>query len=90
MRVLVHDAGHHPLANVRVRGAWSGGATGNAQCITGSDGTCTLTKSRLPRSASSVTFTVNNLTRSGYTYTPAANHDPDGDSDGTSILVPRP
>ena len=73
-----------------MRGAWSGGATGNAQCVTGANGTCTLTKSNLARTVASVTFTVSNLTQSGYTYTPSANHDPDGDSNGTSILVPRP
>jgi Beta-propeller repeat len=88
--VLVHDAGHQPLANVTVRGAWSNGATGSSQCVTGSDGTCTLTKSSLSRFVSSVTFTVSNLSKSGYSYTSSINHDPDGDSNGTSILVSRP
>jgi hypothetical protein len=38
----------------------------------------------------SVTFTVTGATRSGFTYTPASNHDPDIDSNGTSIVVLRP
>jgi hypothetical protein len=37
-----------------------------------------------------VTFTVTSVTRTGSTYTAAANHDPDGDSDGTAIVVFRP
>jgi hypothetical protein len=38
----------------------------------------------------SVTFSVTAATRSGWTYTPAANHDPDSDSTGTVIVVARP
>ncbi len=90
VRILAHDAAHNPVAGVTVRGAWSNGATGSAQCVTGSNGTCTVVKSRLGRNVGSVTFTVSNLTKSGYTYTAAANHDPDGDSNGTSIVVLHP
>ncbi len=88
--VLVHDAGHNPVANVTVSGKWSGGYKGNAQCVTASNGACTLTTGSIRRTASSVTFKVNNLARTGYTYTASANHDPDGDSNGTTITVSRP
>jgi hypothetical protein len=37
-----------------------------------------------------VTFTVTSVTLAGSTYTPTANHDPDGDSTGTMITVIRP
>jgi hypothetical protein len=90
VRVLVHDAAHNPVANVTVSGAWSHGASGSSQCVTGSDGNCTLTKGSLRRNVSSVTFTVQNLAKSGSTYNSSANHDPDGDSNGTMIIVSRP
>jgi hypothetical protein len=90
VRILVHDAGHNPVAKVTVRGAWGSGYSGNAQCVTTGDGACTLTTGNIRRNVSSVTFTVNKLTKSGYTYDSAANHDPDGDSSGTSIVVSRP
>jgi hypothetical protein len=38
----------------------------------------------------SLTFTVTNLSKVGLTYDAGANHDPDVDSDGTTIVVNRP
>jgi hypothetical protein len=37
-----------------------------------------------------VSLTVTNLSKDGYTYQPSANHDPDGDSNGTTISVNKP
>jgi hypothetical protein len=37
-----------------------------------------------------VTFTVTNLSKAGVRYDAAANHDPDGDSNGTVIVVNQP
>jgi hypothetical protein len=37
-----------------------------------------------------VTFTVVTLTHATLTYASADNHDPDGDSNGSSITVKRP
>ena len=34
-----------------------------------------------------VSLTVTGVTRENYAYTPAANHDPDGDSNGTTIGI---
>ena len=88
--VTVHDANHNPVANATVTGVWSNGASGTASCTTGSNGQCTVTKSDLSKGRSSVTFTVNNVTRAASTYTSATNHDPDGSSNGTRIVVARP
>jgi hypothetical protein len=33
---------------------------------------------------------VTGVTKTGSTYVPGSNHDPDGDSSGTSIVVLRP
>jgi hypothetical protein len=42
-------------------------------------------------SVASATFTVVSATRSGWTYVPASNHDPDNDgSNGTVITILRP
>jgi hypothetical protein len=37
-----------------------------------------------------VTFTVTKVEHAWYTYDPASNTDPDGDSDGTVIVVSMP
>ena len=88
--IRIDDATHAPLGSASVTGTWSNGASGSATCTTVSNGTCTVQKPKLTRTTTSVTFTVTNATRSGGTYTPALNHDPDGDSTGTSIVILRP
>ena len=88
--ITVHDANHNPVANATVTGNWSNGATGTASCTTGSNGQCSVNKSGIRGGKSSVTFTVNNVTRSNYTYASASNHDPDGSSNGTRIVVRKP
>jgi hypothetical protein len=90
--VTVHDANHQPVSGATVTVAWTGAASATVSGTTDSAGRVTFTRTNLSRwstSGASITLTVNNVTRSGYTYTPAANHDPDGDSNGTSITINR-
>lgn len=88
--ITVHDSSHNPLANAKVTGSWSGGPTGASSCTTSSSGQCTVTKNLSRNAYPSATFSVTNVTLSGYTYDSSANHDPDGDSNGISITVYRP
>jgi subtilisin family serine protease len=61
-----------------VTGTWSNGATGSSSCTTGSDGRCSVSKSRISKNTTSVRFTVASIGGSS-TFT------------GTSsITVPRP
>jgi hypothetical protein len=88
--ITVHDAAENPVENATVEGAWSDGASGGASCVTDASGQCSVTKGNIKGNVSSVTFTVGNITLAGSTYDAGANHDPDGDSDGTAITVPQP
>ncbi len=88
--ILVHFANEQLAANTTVTGRWSNGATGTFTCLTNSSGICTISKTSLSSSVTSVTFTVSNLSLSGYTYTSSTNHDPNGDSNGTTIIVTKP
>jgi len=87
--ILVHDAAETPLQGVTVNGSWSNGTSGGGSCITSSDGTCTITRSNLKNNVSSVTFSITDLSF-GLPYQAGANHDPDGDSDGTTIVIVKP
>jgi hypothetical protein len=58
-------------------------------CTTGSAGVCTLKRDLKPARLR-IDFVVLGLSRSSYSYVPASNHDPDGDSNGTRITVTRP
>ena len=88
--IAVHDDNHNPVTGATINGSWGSGYSGSAQCTTNSNGSCTVSTGNIWRSSSQATFTVNNVTRSLFTYAPAGNHDPDGDSNGTSIIVSRP
>ena len=88
--VLVEDAGHNPLSGAIVGGAWSDGYSGSAQCTTGTDGRCSISSGNIYRKNNSTTFTVAGVQQASFTYDPTANHDPDGDSNGTSITVLKP
>jgi hypothetical protein len=45
---------------------------------------------KVPKKEASVTFTVSDVSHATHTYQLADNHDPDGDSDGTQIVVYKP
>jgi subtilisin family serine protease len=87
--VTVHGATETLLNGAVVSFAWSGGTTGTGTCTTGRKGTCSVTSGTIPNAATSATFTVTDVSKAGQTFTPATDHDPDGSSDGTTIVVPR-
>jgi hypothetical protein len=89
LTVTVHDQDNNPVANAAVSGAWSNGTSGTGTCTTNASGQCDILRSNIRPTTGSVTFTVNDVTLSGSAYTPAANHDPDGDSNGTIITIPQ-
>jgi hypothetical protein len=83
----VHDNSHSAVANATMSGSWSNGGTGS--CTTSGSGQCSLSKSGIPKTTGSVTFTVVNVTHATLTYGSGSNHEPDGDSDGSSIVITR-
>jgi hypothetical protein len=88
-RIRVHTGTHSNRSGVVVTSTFSTGQT--LSCTTNSKGLCSLSVSGLSKTAVlSVTFTVTNLSHSGYTYYPTANHDPDGNSDGTTLVINKP
>ncbi len=88
VRVYVHDLSHNPVVGASVSVVWSGAYVGSDSCA-GTDvaGMCRFHTGSLPPGGT-VTLTVTGVTYSGASYNPALNHDPDGDSDGTSIGIP--
>ena len=80
--ITVRDASGAAVPNAVISGTWTVGAPDT--CPTGAVGTCTVESDNLRRSnVSSVTFTVTDVTRAGYTYIPGA-------PTVTSIQVQRP
>jgi serine protease AprX len=88
--ITVHDANHNPLSSADVTGHWSGGySEQNVVCTTSGGGECTLISGDIRKRNASTTFTVGGVSHS-LAYDFAVNHDPDGDSNGTSITVSKP
>lgn len=88
--ISVHDAYEMPVVGATVSGDWSGGASGNATCVTDSSGVCFVTLNDIKSNVTSVTFILSDISAATAQYLASANHDPDGDSDGTNISVLQP
>jgi PKD repeat protein len=83
--VLAHDADHRPVSSARVTGVWSTGEAGG--CTTDGTGLCTVSTS-LRGSQVGTTFTIQTLAHGAYVYQ-GPNHDPDGDSNGTTVTFKK-
>ena len=88
VNIAVVDMNGLTVAGATVSGNWSGGYTGNGACVTDTAGMCSITSGRTRDT--SVTFTVADITATGFVYDASLNADPDGDSDGTTIVIARP
>ncbi len=88
--ILIHNNNEQPVANATVSGKWINGATGTVTCVTNTSGLCTVSKTGLSTKTTSITFSVTGVTANGLTYKSSSNHDPDTDSNGTTINVPKP
>lgn len=94
VEITVHDANHAPLNGATVVGSWSRSGLNANTCTTGElggNGTCIVLFPALGiKKVKWVAFTVTSVTLAGRTYAATGNHDPDGDSNGSSIRVTRP
>ena len=91
--VTVHDDTEAVVDGVTVEGTFfqSGVAIGPFACVT-SGGTCTLSSGQFPSNKGKVTFVVDSLVDGAAVslpYAPGDNHDPDGDSDGSTIELSK-
>jgi hypothetical protein len=93
VEIAVHDASHNPVNGATVVGNWSRTGLNANTCTTGSgggNGTCIVLFPSIALNAPQIRFTVTRVTKTGSTYQSAANHDDDGTSNGTFIIVTRP
>ena len=89
--VSVHNGSNHGgVSGAIVTGTWSGAASGTESCTTRSDGTCPLLPYNLRKRDVSATFTVTGITVNGATYASGQNHDVDGSSTGTTVVIAKP
>ena len=74
-----------------ITGTWGGGASGSLTCTTGAVGTCQLSASNLRKRDANATFTVTGITASGGAiYASGQDHDVDGSSTGTTVVIAKP
>lgn len=82
--IIVHDENHSFVDGATVQGVWSGGYAGADSCST-VGGQCFVETGSMPKRNGAANFVVTGIL--GETYQAGANHDPDADSDGSSITV---
>jgi len=87
--VRVTDSSGLPTQGVDVSGTWNLSEETQASCTTDSGGLCSVQSGSLSKKVKTAEFTVVDLSHPSYSYEPAENVDPDGDSDGTRIVVRR-
>jgi len=85
--ITVVDDADAAVAGATVTGSWTSGGT--STCTTSAAGSCSVTASVNAKKATSTTYAVTSVARSGFTYVAADNADPDGDSNGTAITITR-
>jgi len=88
VKTLVHDGIHAAESGVLVTLNISGGV-GTRTCTTVASGVCEASVV-VGDAVPSLTFTVTSLTKAARSYEAGANHDPDPDSNGTTIVVNQP
>jgi hypothetical protein len=71
--VTIKDAHGNLVGGATVHGTWSGDYSGSASGVTGTDGAVRFESGRV-RHAATFTFTVDDVTRSGYTYDSGLNN----------------
>ena len=93
VEITVHDANHNAINGATVVGKWSRSGLNANTCTTGElggNGTCIVLFPSLSLNAAQVRFTVQSVTRAGSTYGSDANHDVDGETNGTFVVVRKP
>ncbi len=93
VEITIHDQNHQPLNGATVTGSWGSSGLLSDTCTTGDlggNGTCIVMLTGIRKGTKSVSFTVTGVTMTGVSYDATANHDPDGDSNGTTITVRKP
>jgi tRNA A-37 threonylcarbamoyl transferase component Bud32 len=72
--ISIHDAACGPLGGVTISGEWGAGSPPKGSCTTNALGSCSISKN-VDWGISELTFTIASISRAGYTYVPARNHD---------------
>lgn len=82
--ITLHDESEVSASGRTVYGQWG---DGSGQCMTSSNGQCTLSSGLIPKKIGSIEFSVMDVP--GLDYASEINHDPENDSNGTSIVVSK-
>ena len=89
--ITVHDGNHNPLPGATVTATWGAAASGTvSSSATDDSGICRLTFTGIHKKESSVTLTIDNVAHQNLEYDADSNHDENGNSDGTAIVVGKP
>ena len=90
MTVTIVDDNGQAVAGAAVTGTFVfNGRSRTYSCDTEANGICDIQLTGLKNNISEVTFTIDDVVGT-LPYLSSNNTDPDGDSDGTTFILPRP
>lgn len=90
VQVTVHDGNDNPVSGATVSVQWGGGVSGPTSLTTDANGRCAFVSGSISKAIPSATLSIMNMSHPALSYDASANHDPEGDSNGTTIVVNRP
>jgi subtilisin family serine protease len=89
--VMLHDFDEHKVRRAEVEATWTTSkGTSTAKCRIKRGGTCKFRSPSFGKGVSNVTFSVTDISHNSLTYSVGDNHDPDEDSDGTTLVIDKP
>jgi hypothetical protein len=94
--VAAHRAYHNPVEGAVVTATWSTDdvVVADVSCTTGADGRCIIatldTGYKIDKLSPYIELHIDSVAYGAVTYGPELNHDEEGDSDGTTIVIQRP
>lgn len=88
--ITAQDWTEAPAAGAVVSGTFQQGSTSwKRTCTTDASGRCHVDSGVFPSPMGSASFTVSDVAAGTLVYHPFSNHDPDGDSNGTTINLAK-
>ena len=88
--ITVHDTAEAAVPGAVVSGQWTSGYSGTGTCKTDSSGQCSVVTGNVNVKKSTATFSLTGVSHPTSAYRATANHDVDGDTNGSTIIVRKP
>jgi hypothetical protein len=89
-RIWVFDDKNRAVEGATIKGNWAGAIKGEKQCVTDASGSCVLHSDPIAQETKRARLQVRNILKTGFTYAPQWNVDPEDDISKGEIVIRKP